>query len=890
MAKIIKNTTASAVTIGDTGQVVPASNQLTINAQDFDLYAASEDIILLVADGTLVVNDGSVDLTPAQGIGLIQGSFIQRDFVDNLKTNNRLKVDVSGTLSDGTVKVTSSDQLAEPLNNKIASADSKLAISVINAGATEALLFTVQPGNINTADLNNDANFITSGQAPVQPSDIANFETSTELDARDVANRNRANHTGTQTASTISDFTSAVQSAETVTTLAFNSATNILTYTNEAGAVQTVDLTQYLDDTNLARIINGTLNPATGIITFTRDDSTTFTIDASALLDDQDASEVPVTATGNLTATDVQQALEDHQAEIDTNTAKVSADGSIDTHSDVDVTTNTPATNDVLQWDGSNFVPASLGTSMDYTVFAIWAEESGGLANNSRQWSFGNGSTGDINIVLPIDAELFAVSFDYKTGSGTASIDIFKNNASLTTTKAFSSKDFETLAVPQSFTAGDYLGFRTNTESVAITDARVAAWFRIRTTPTTTAVLNDLLDVSLTTLSSGQALVYNGSGWANQTIFDGDYNNLSNLPTLGTAADNNESDFATAAQGTLASSAVQPGDNVSDLTNDAGYVNTAQASAAAPVQPSDIANFETSTELNVRDTNNRNRANHTGTQTASTISDFTTAVQAAETTTSLSFDNGTKILSYVNEDGSTTNVDLNQFLDDTNLTQIVSGSLNASTGIVTFTRDDASTFTVDFSPLNDQAAIATAINAHETTIGNHDDVDVTTTAPVANDQLVYNGTNWVPVAPSPSPFKDYVSTSAGEINQTTTYSPYLTLSTTVPTTGLYKISWSYTWSLNDVNNNFQARVQIDNTTTIMEQDQEPADSAGTGVNLPLVGGGTSTDSGTDQKHLAAGFDIVNLTSGAHTIELDYRCQVATQEAAIYRGILSIEEW
>jgi len=53
--------------------------------------------------------------------------------------------------------------------------------------------------------------------------------------------------------------------------------------------------------------------------------------------------------------------------------------------------------------------------------------------------------------------------------------------------------------------------------------------------------------------------------------------------------------------------------------------NTA-ASAAAPVQTSDIANFETTTELNIRDTSNRSRTNHTGTQTASTISDFDTEV------------------------------------------------------------------------------------------------------------------------------------------------------------------------------------------------------------------------------------------------------------------------
>jgi hypothetical protein len=41
-----------------------------------------------------------------------------------------------------------------------------------------------------------------------------------------------------------------------------------------------------------------------------------------------------------------------------------------------------------------------------------------------------------------------------------------------------------------------------------------------------------------------------------------------------------------------------------------------------------ITETETTTQLNTRDTNNRNRANHTGTQTASTISDFQSTVSA----------------------------------------------------------------------------------------------------------------------------------------------------------------------------------------------------------------------------------------------------------------------
>lgn len=44
------------------------------------------------------------------------------------------------------------------------------------------------------------------------------------------------------------------------------------------------------------------------------------------------------------------------------NTAKVSADGSIDTHSDVDITTIAPAIGQTLEWDGSKFIPGTLSS------------------------------------------------------------------------------------------------------------------------------------------------------------------------------------------------------------------------------------------------------------------------------------------------------------------------------------------------------------------------------------------------------------------------------------------------------------------------------------------------------------------------------------------------
>lgn len=86
------------------------------------------------------------------------------------------------------------------------------------------------------------------------------------------------------------------------------------------------------------------------------------------------------------------------------------------------------------------------------------------------------------------------------------------------------------------------------------------------------------------------------------------------------------SDYATAAQGSLADSAIQPLDNVSELTNDANYID----SSGAPVQS---VNSQTGTvvltksDVGLSDVDNvsaadlRDRATHTGTQTLSTISD-----------------------------------------------------------------------------------------------------------------------------------------------------------------------------------------------------------------------------------------------------------------------------
>jgi len=75
-----------------------------------------------------------------------------------------------------------------------------------------------------------------------------------------------------------------ISNLETTTSLSINA--NILTYTDEDGADTDIDLSLYLDDTNLARIVNGSYDRFTGFATFTRDDGTTFTVDFNELFSD----------------------------------------------------------------------------------------------------------------------------------------------------------------------------------------------------------------------------------------------------------------------------------------------------------------------------------------------------------------------------------------------------------------------------------------------------------------------------------------------------------------------------------------------------------------------------------------------------------------------------
>ena len=75
-----------------------------------------------------------------------------------------------------------------------------------------------------------------------------------------------------------------------------------------------------------------------------------------------------------------------------------------------------------------------------------------------------------------------------------------------------------------------------------------------------------------------------------------------------------------------------------------------------------------------------------------------------------------------------------------------------------------------------------------------------------------------------------------------------TTPSTVPA-GWYRIGYSFEWRRNSTGSDFKARLQISNSSTVMELSEESQDS--------------------NSWHSAGGFYIVQLSEGNHTIDLDY---------------------
>lgn len=123
-----------------------------------------------------------------------------------------------------------------------------------------------------------------------------------------------------------------------------------------------------------------------------------------------------------------------------------------------------------------------------------------------------------------------------------------------------------------------------------------------------------------------------------------------------------------------------------------------------------------------------------------------------------------------------------------------------------------------------------------------------------------------------------VEKTAYEGNTTTSFAQYLRLTTASLPAGTYRIGWRYCWSHDSASNDFIGRVQLDDTTELMDPRhlQEPNDNLGTG------------NGGTDQRHYLSSFRHVVLTSGVHTVDIDYTTNSGGDESSIHSA--GIEIW
>ncbi|MCP4077654.1 MAG: hypothetical protein GY744_15890, partial [Gammaproteobacteria bacterium] len=205
----------------------------------------------------------------------------------------------------------------------------------------------------------------------------------------------------------------------------------------------------------------------------------------------------------------------DEDAEVVAGSAVIVTEGMVNSDTCWIVATNDPITIGVTD---IVFGPLPLVAGNNYGIFPIWAEENGSIANNQLEWSFGNGATGDIGITLPIDAQIFAVTYQADNAGTNSEISVEVNGVFATTTGPQSTNsgiNVLTTSIPVS--AGDVIGFRTITGGGA-SDVRVCAWLKIPLSALTDMSLDNLTDVFLTAPSNGQVLYYNGNSWVNQLL------------------------------------------------------------------------------------------------------------------------------------------------------------------------------------------------------------------------------------------------------------------------------------------------------------------------------------------------------------------------------------
>ena len=124
----------------------------------------------------------------------------------------------------------------------------------------------------------------------------------------------------------------------------------------------------------------------------------------------------------------------------------------------------------------------------------------------------------------------------------------------------------------------------------------------------------------------------------------------------------------------------------------------------------------------------------------------------------------------------------------------------------------------------------------------------------------------------------FVESLGNSITTSTAFVQKLRLSSTIPAggTGTYRLDWSYFWNHDSQANDFLARIQQNDASTLMDHQQEPKDSAGSGTG------------GTDQRFPASGMIFLSLTAGvAYNFDLDFATNDGNSSSAMFEARMTL---
>jgi hypothetical protein len=212
-------------------------------------------------------------------------------------------------------------------------------------------------------------------------------------------------------------------------------------------------------------------------------------------------------------------------ADILSSNAKISADGSVNSHNDVQY--STPEIGQVLGYDGTNWIniPLNIGMSAQQATDII--------AGNAKVSADGSINThNDVNTNQPMLGDILAwdgtnwVNIPATTGISPAqAAAIIEANAKISASQSLSTHDdvgYEAGGLP---VTGDVLGWSAN-DGVwlnirpinGITAQQVADILLNNLKVSASGSINTHNDVQTTTPSTGQVLKWNGTNWANAPL------------------------------------------------------------------------------------------------------------------------------------------------------------------------------------------------------------------------------------------------------------------------------------------------------------------------------------------------------------------------------------